>query len=93
MRKLSVRRQKIDQQIAQNKPDSTSTTSVGTPLCVVAESPSERNSTSSSQSELVVSYSSKDSPDSTESSAVLRKPEEGNLAKFGIIEDTAGGVM
>ena len=91
MRKLSVRRQKIDQQIAQNKPDSTSTTSVGTPLCVVAESPSERNSTSSSQSELVVSYSSKDSPDSTESSAVLRKPEEGNLAKFGIIEDTAGG--
>ena len=92
MRKLSLRRQKIDQQIAQNKPDSTSTI-VGTPLCVVAESPSERTSTASSQSELVVSYSPKDSPsDGTDSSAaVLRKPEEGNLAKFGIIEDTEGG--
>ena len=91
MRKLSVRRQKIDQQIAQNKPDSTSTIAC-TPLCVVMESPSERTSTSSSQSELVVSYSSKDSPsNSLDASALLRKPEDGNLAKFGIIEDVEGG--
>lgn len=89
MRKLSMRRMKIEQQIAStSKPISGSTHS-----SLSADS-SDKDSTCSNHSELVCTYRRiEDSPDSLENSAALRKTEdkEGNLAKYGIIEDEDGG--
>ena len=100
MRKLSLRRQKLEQQIqvTVNKADSPTSQSTVT---TVAERTSEysHDSSSSTQSELVLTYRRTDespsgSTGNADGSVVLRKPDsdkEGNLAKYGIIEDVNGG--
>ena len=97
MRKLSIRRQRLEQQLHGSGdkavPQSTSS---------IAERSSEEcshDSTSSTQSELVLAYRrTDDSPlNSTaniDGSVTLRKPDsekDGNLAQYGIIEDVNGG--
>lgn len=100
MRKLSIRRQKLEQQIqvTVNKADSPPSQSA---ITTVAERTSEysHDSSSSTQSELVLTYRRTDespsgSTGNADGSVVLRKPDsdkEGNLAKYGIIEDVNGG--
>lgn len=94
MRKLSQRRQKVDQQLGMSSKH-TSASSTG------LDGSSRCTSTSSTQSEFVCSYSTKrmhdESPlNSMEGSAEpsLREKdgkEEGNLVKYGIEEDVEGG--
>ena len=106
MRKLSLRRQRIEQQLGIHKPGSTSSPQRPN-IDNIAETPSERNSTistSSSHSEVVVAYSTRRAEDSysslssngtvhsNESGVVMRKhTEDDNLSKYGIIEDTNSG--
>ena len=93
MRKLSQRRQKLEQQlVAAGKHTSGSTTSSG-----AGGDSSRCTSTSSTQSELVCAYHTKRlqedaaldraSPVDVE----LRSKDEANLTKYGIVEDTEGG--
>ena len=101
MRKLSIRRQKLEQQIqvTVNKADSPTSQSTITPAAAERTSEHSHDSSSSTQSELVLAYRRTDeSPSSStgnvDGSVVLRKPDsekEGNLAKYGIIEDVNGG--
>ena len=81
MRKLSLRRQRLEQQLG---------TTVPTPG---SDSSSRRTSTSSTQSEFVCSYnlkrSQEDEPSTVE--VELRSKEEATLAKYGIMEDIEGG--
>ncbi len=99
MRKLSKRRQKLEQQLVARRQPSQSPPHA-------TECSSECSSTSSSHSELLVSYSEKRTEEPApgsrgggeegEAPAVTRRnqvqPEESNnLAKYGIIEDVAGG--
>ena len=94
MRKLSLRRQKLEQQLGTSSKH-TSASSTG------LDGSSRCTSTSSTQSEFVCSYSTKrlheESPlNSMEESAEpsLRErdgKEEGNLVKYGIEEDVEGG--
>ena len=97
MRKLSQRRQRIEQQLGAHK------VTPCKPNIGNVETASERNSTiSSSSSEVVVSYSTRAEESSppngaaksggdTTGVAVRTKPENESLAKYGIIEDTEGG--
>ena len=101
MRKLSIRRQKLEQQIqvTMNKADSPTSQSTITAAAAERTSEHSHDSSSSTQSELVLAYRRTDeSPSSStgnvDGSVVLRKPDsekEGNLAKYGIIEDVNGG--
>ena len=101
MRKLSIRRQKLEQQIqvTVNKADSPPSQSTITAAAAERTSEYSHDSSSSTQSELVLAYRRTDeSPSSStgnvDGSVVLRKPDnekEGNLAKYGIIEDVNGG--
>lgn len=101
MRKLSIRRQKLEQQIQVTINKADLPTSQSTITAAAAERTSEHShdSSSSTQSELVLAYRRTDeSPSSStgnvDESVVLRKPDsekEGNLAKYGIIEDVNGG--
>lgn len=94
MRKLSQRRQRLEQQlVSSSKHASGSTTSSG-----VGDS-SRCTSTSSTQSELVCTYHTKryqdespvDSGDVPAANVELRAKEDSNLAKYGIMEDVEGG--
>ena len=91
IRKLSLRRQKLEKQLsASNNHTSTSTSSS------LMDGSSRCTSTSSSQSELVCTYNTKRTTgecplDSMEESVELREREGDNLAKYGILEDTEGG--
>ena len=96
MRKLSQRRLKLEQQLVTsgNTRTSGSTISSG-----AGEGSSRCTSTSSTQSELVCTYSTKRSQDSyldgVEGSSAddveRRSKEDANLAKYGIMEDIEGG--
>ncbi len=92
MRKLSKRREKLEHQLTPRRHPNQSSSAHATNCS------SECSSTASSHSELLVSYSEKrtDEPEGGEAPVVSRtnqvNPEEGsNLAKYGIIEDVAGG--
>lgn len=94
MRKLSQRRQKLEQQlVSSSKHASGSTTSSG-----MGDS-SRCTSTSSTQSELVCTYHTKryqdespvDSREVLAPNVELRTKEDSNLAKYGIMEDVEGG--
>ena len=94
MRKLSQRRQKLEQQlVTAGKHTSGSTTSSG----AGGDSSSRCTSTSSTQSELVCAYHTKRLQEESTLDGVppvdveLRSREEANLAKYGIVEDTEGG--
>lgn len=100
MRKLSIRRQQLEQQLQGSSDKAISAAPQST--TVIAERTSEEcshDSTSSTQSELVLAYRrTDDSPlNSTvndDGSVALRKPDsekDGNLVKYGIIEDVNGG--
>ena len=98
MRKLSVRRQKIEQQLSVNNDSAKSSLSGASALSSTMECLTERSdSASSTQSDLVLSYSIARRPEggSTDNgdAVVMRKTEknDGNLVKFGIIEDFEGG--
>ena len=104
MRKLSLRRQRIEQQLGIHKPGS-ALSPLRPNIGNIAETPSERNSTiSTSSSEVVVAYSTRRADESfsslssngtvhsNESEVVMRKhTEDDNLSKYGIIEDTNSG--
>ena len=92
MRKLSLRRQKLEQQLSDKRTSGSTTGSSNT----AGDSSSRCTSTSSTQSELVCSYMKRTQEDSSESSSLadvveLRSKEEANLAKYGIMEDIEGG--
>lgn len=98
MRKLTIRRQKIEEQIKDraDMDDDQDTVRQGEGLTFgSAPSSSERNSTASIQSELVVSYSTRDSQDGLDGVETRRVGGSGrdpnSLAKYGIIEDETGG--
>ena len=90
LRKLSQRRQRLEQQlmVSSGKHTSGSTTASSTG----GGDSSSRTSTSSTQSELVCSYNVKRSHDdlsggSTLADVELRTKEEASLAKYGIVEE------
>ena len=82
MRKISLRRQRLEQQLVTTGPGRGS-----------GDSSSRCTSTSSTQSELVCSYnvkrSQEDEPPTGE--VELRTKEDATLAKYGIMEDVEGG--
>lgn len=96
MRKLSLRRQRLEEQLGAHKV-TTHKSNMGN----ISETSSERNSISSTTStEVVVKYSTREEPShgAVQSSGtgtgnvLLRKHvDDDSLAKFGIIEDTEGG--
>ena len=96
MRKLSLRRQRLEEQLGAHKV-TTHKSNMGN----ISETSSERNSISSTAStEVVVKYSTREEPShgaignsgTGTGNVVLREQvDDGSLAKFGIIEDTKGG--
>ena len=93
MRKLSLRRQKLEQQIVTPSKHTSGSTTASS--ATGGDSSSRCTSTSSTQSELVCSYNTKRSQEDSsldESSLVeVRTGDEANLAKYGIMEDVEGG--
>ena len=93
LRKLSLRRQRIEQQLGSGRSTPGGGTGSGTGG---GDSSSRCTSTSSTQSELVCSYNVKRSQEDDVSYAVdhgveLRLKEDATLAKYGIMEDIEGG--
>ena len=97
MKKLSLRRQKLDEQLGAHKVSTTPKPIMD----YISETSSERNSiVSTASTEVVVKYNTRDDPangtvktSGTDSDKVVLRPQTDNnsLAKFGIIEDTEGG--
>ncbi len=96
MRKLSLRRQRLEEQLGAHKVPTLKPT-----MGYISETSSERNSIASTTStEVVVKYNAREEPTNgtvknsgTDSDSVVLRQQTDNksLTKFGVIEDTEGG--